>query len=923
MDANGCDVTEPSPGLSGTAEVIVSDLPVITSFTPSPAVCEFTPASFRVTATGTNLSYQWFVDDNSGTGPVPVTDGGSYSGSLTPTLQVFNTVRGMSGYVYHVEVSGCGTTVTSDDATLIVNTAPEITLHPKDSTICLGQDASFEVSAEGSGVNWQWYVNKGTGFELMSDDSYFSGSTTATLAVTDAQLTFNGWIFRAVASGVCGVPVNTNFAILRVISPPSVTTQPQPRTICENSSTNFIANGEGYTSLQWQLNTGSGWTDISDDATYLGATTQQLSIMNVPVSMNGYRYRLALSTICSTTYSNEVVLTVNENPVVDFSGIDPLAACGGVPLVIDGNPTGGSGTWSQHRWTGDVGPLNSYTVQAPTFSSYINGSYVLNYRVTDSNGCTANDDLTVTVDYPSAEFTQDVEYGCTPLTVNFSKDMTGIEEWWWDFGDGSPLDSSNENPVHTFVNNDPGSIEYFIVKLRVRSAGGCFAEQSIMITVYPSIDASFTPSTDVVCSGNSISFTALPGATRYFWDYGDGISGYGSNLSTHPYINLTTAPVVHTVRLTTTSFYNCVDTKTFDITVMPTPLPGFTANPVNQVFDPAGNPVQFSNTTNEGAWDWLWRFGDNSTSTEENPHHNYTDVGTYTVMLIASNEHCSDSVSRDIMVVPPPPVANFDTIPSGCAPLYIDINNTSLHTEVPGTTYHWDFGDGSVSTAKNPTYTYFTPGIYRIELVVNGPGGTSNYSQVVEAWPSPKAYFEITPPMVYVNDERVRCFNLSQGASSYLWHFGDGDTSKVKEPYHRYMEEGVYDITLWAYSENGCSDMYKLSPGVTVEPVGEIRFATVFTPNKTGPIERTDLPTGGIEIDQFFFPPIRQKVTNYKLQVFNRLGVLIFESHDINIPWNGYYKGNLCQQGVYVWYVEGKYADGQPFKMVGNVTLLH
>jgi PKD repeat protein len=923
MDANGCDVTEPSPGLSGTAEVIVSDLPVITSFTPSPAVCEFTPASFRVTATGTNLSYQWFVDDNSGTGPVPVTDGGSYSGSLTPTLQVFNTVRGMSGYVYHVEVSGCGTTVTSDDATLTVNTAPEITLHPKDSTICLGQDASFEVSAEGSGVNWQWYVNKGTGFELMSDDSYFSGSTTATLAVTDAQLTFNGWIFRAVASGVCGVPVNTNFAILRVISPPSVTTQPQPRTVCENSSTNFIANGEGYTSLQWQLNTGSGWTDISDDATYLGATTQQLSIMNVPVSMNGYRYRLALSTICSTTYSNEVVLTVNENPVVDFSGIDPLAACGGVPLVIDGNPTGGSGTWSQHRWTGDVGPLNSYTVQAPTFSSYINGSYVLNYRVTDSNGCTANDDLTVTVDYPSAEFTQDVEYGCTPLTVNFSKDMTGIEEWWWDFGDGSPLDSSNENPVHTFVNNDPGSIEYFIVKLRVRSAGGCFAEQSIMITVYPSIDASFTPSTDVVCSGNSISFTALPGATRYFWDYGDGISGYGSNLSTHPYINLTTAPVVHTVRLTTTSFYNCVDTKTFDITVMPTPLPGFTANPVNQVFDPAGNPVQFSNTTNEGAWDWLWRFGDNSTSTEENPHHNYTDVGTYTVMLIASNEHCSDSVSRDIMVVPPPPVANFDTIPSGCAPLYIDINNTSLHTEVPGTTYHWDFGDGSVSTAKNPTYTYFTPGIYRIELVVNGPGGTSNYSQVVEAWPSPKAYFEITPPMVYVNDERVRCFNLSQGASSYLWHFGDGDTSKVKEPYHRYMEEGVYDITLWAYSENGCSDMYKLSPGVTVEPVGEIRFATVFTPNKTGPIERTDLPTGGIEIDQFFFPPIRQKVTNYKLQVFNRLGVLIFESHDINIPWNGYYKGNLCQQGVYVWYVEGKYADGQPFKMVGNVTLLH
>jgi gliding motility-associated-like protein len=83
------------------------------------------------------------------------------------------------------------------------------------------------------------------------------------------------------------------------------------------------------------------------------------------------------------------------------------------------------------------------------------------------------------------------------------------------------------------------------------------------------------------------------------------------------------------------------------------------------------------------------------------------------------------------------------------------------------------------------------------------------------------------------------------------------------------------------------------------------------------------LPTGGIEIDQFFFPPIREKVINYKLQIFNRLGVLIFQSDNINIPWNGYYKGKLCPQGVYVWYVEGKYANGKPFKKVGDVTLLH
>ncbi len=259
-DANNCEVVAPSPNLNGTATVIVSDLPVITSFTPSPAVCEFTLASFRVTATGTNLTYQWFV--NQGSGFNAVVDGGTYFGALTPTLQIFNTVRTMNGYVYHVVVSGCGTNVTSADATFTVNTAPELTLHPKDSTICLGQNAIMEADATGTNVTWQWYVNKGSGFVLSVDDANFSGSTTRTLTITNAQASHNNWVFRAVATGICGVPVNTNFAVLRVINPPAVTLQPVARIICENGSTSFLGNGTGYTSLQWQVFSGGIWTNL-------------------------------------------------------------------------------------------------------------------------------------------------------------------------------------------------------------------------------------------------------------------------------------------------------------------------------------------------------------------------------------------------------------------------------------------------------------------------------------------------------------------------------------------------------------------------------------------------------------------------------------------------------------------------------------
>lgn len=920
-DANNCSVTSPSPNLTGTATVTVSLLPSITSITPSQSVCEYTMVRLSVVTEGTNLEYQWYVDD--GNGPEAVTDGGTYYGAITPNLTILSATRDLNGNRYYAIVSGCGVSVTSDASVLTVDIPAEITLAPSDVTICTGQSAVFEADASGSSLEWQWYVNMGTGFVPATDNEYISGSRTRILTITNAQSSFNNWVFRAVAAGVCGAPAGTNLAILKVINPPAVTLNPVSVPVCENGSVTFTANGTGYQSMRWQVLLAGNWTDLTDNETYIGTNTQLLAVMNAGVTLNGNQYRLALTGACATTYSEPATLTVNANPVVDFSAVSPLNACGGVPIVLDGNPQGGSGAYTQHRWTGDIGPLSSYIIQTPNFLSVIPGEFNLNYRVTDSNGCSGNGDTKVIVDSPSAQFTQDATFGCTPLQVTFTKDMAGFTRWEWNFGDGSPVDQVSSNPVHTFISTQPGSIEFFEVKLRVETAGGCTDEYSSFITVYPAVDATFTPDATVVCSGDIVTFTAQPGAGRYFWDYGDNVSGYSTNVATHLYTNFTSDPLTITVRLTTTSFFNCTDTKTYNITVMPVPVPQFTADPVLQVFTPPGSQVNFTNQTNPGNWSWLWKFGDNTTSTEMNPVHTYTSVGTYYVSLIAGNEYCSDSIMHYINIVPPAPVANFDSIPSGCAPLDVTFNNTSLNTDVPGTVYYWNFGDGSTSTAKNPTYTYLTPGDYKVELVVTGPGGTSRKNQMVHAYPSPRAYFEVAPNFVYVNDESVRCFNLSQGADTYLWDFGDGDTSTLKEPYHKYMLEGVYDITLWAYSDNGCSDMYKLSPAVTVEPLGELRFPSVFTPNKDGPIERTDLPTGGVEVDQFFYPPIRQKVMEYKLQIFNRWGVLIFESDKINVPWNGYYNNELCPQGVYVWYVEGKFADGKPFKMVGNVTLLH
>mgnify|MGYP003775021531 CR=1 FL=1 len=931
-DAHGCAVTPATypSNLSGAALVTVRLAPVIVTPPVDVTKCEYGVASFSVVATGTEIAYQWYENG------VALSDGGVYYGVNSATLNIYGVLRDMDGNVYNVVASNCGTNVSSDIAMLTVNTAPEIMEQPDNVTICSTQGTSFEVVAQGTAVTYQWQINRQDGLGMVNvvDDANFSGSNSSVLTLTDIPGSFNNYIFRVRLDGACGSSTYSNFVALRVNVPPTVTRNPVDAALCDGAGTiTFLGGGLGMIdSLRWQVSTdGVTWNDIYDNSNYSGTMTQQLTIIDAPLGFDGYRYRLALKAVCATVYTDAATLTVNTNPVVDFSAVDPIAACGGVATVIDGNPTGGSGIYTQHTWTGDVGPLSNYSVQSPTFLTSVAGNYILTYKVQDSNGCVAEGDVEVIVEMPDASYTMNTTQGCTPTEVTFTKDMSGVDHWEWDFGDGT-TNSSDASPVHTFTNVNATSIEYYNVKLTVWSAGGCSAEFTRMVTVYPAVDATFTAANDSICSGTPLLFTGVTGASSYFWDFGDGVTGSGEANATHIYTNVTGSPITVTVSLTARSFYGCETMETMDITVMPVPSPQYSiVETPPYIYEPTGNTLHFVNNTGAGAWSYLWDFGDGTTSTEMNPVHTYNDLGDYDVMLTVYNELCASSVVRTVSILPRAPIASFNEIASGCSPLVIAPVNTSQETQYPGTTYLWDFGDGSYSTAENPEYTYHTDGIFRVELTVTGPGGVSSYSQVVESYASPNAYMEVLPTAVFANDEAVRCFNLSIGADYYLWEFGDGDTSRLEEPSHKYMEEGVYDITLWAYSENGCSDRYVLSPGVTVEPSGELVFATVFRPSLDGPttsdggISGTPiiLPEGGEEIDRFFFPPIREKVTGYKLQIFNRLGVLIFQSNDVNVPWDGYYRGTVCPQGVYVWYVEGKYSNGEPFRQVGDITLLH
>ena len=178
---------------------------------------------------------------------------------------------------------------------------------------------------------------------------------------------------------------------------------------------------------------------------------------------------------------------------------------------------------------------------------------------------------------------------------------------------------------------------------------------------------------------------------------------------------------------------------------------------------------------------------------------------------------------------------------------------------------------------------------------------------------------QLPPDEVSVPGEPIYCINLSQNATSYEWDFGDGETSTLENPEHFYQEVGLYIITLTANNEFDCPTTYSLPEPFTAKADGDIVFPNAFTPNNSG-------ANGGsydnINYSNDVFFPIHKGVIEYQLQIFNKWGELLFESVDVKIGWDGYYKGEVCKQDVYAWKVKARFVDGEEVIKAGDVTLL-
>lgn len=263
----------------------------ITGQPASQTKCNGDSATFTVAATGTGLTYQWQV--NTGSGFTNIT------GATTSTLVVNGLNTTFNGNRYRCSITNATGTANSNEATLTMGVQTNITTQPSNRAGCLGDNVTFSTAASGSGLTWQWEENTGSGFTTIA------GATSSALIRTNIQTVMSGTTYRAIIAGNCGTRT-TDTVSLTVSGPITITTQPTPTSVnvCAGSTVTLSMAATGATTFQWQIDLGSGYTNIT------GATTSTLNITNIPATYNGGNIRCALTNPCNVAFSSVVPVVV-------------------------------------------------------------------------------------------------------------------------------------------------------------------------------------------------------------------------------------------------------------------------------------------------------------------------------------------------------------------------------------------------------------------------------------------------------------------------------------------------------------------------------------------------------------------------------------------------------------------------------------
>ncbi len=543
-----------------------------------------------------------------------------------------------------------------------------------------------------------------------------------------------------------------------------------------------------------------------------------------------YTVALTVTTAAGTDKETKVqFVNVAGAPVADFTsdfspGVAPLT------VKFTDNSATGSATVLSRAWEFGDGGLSAE--QDPSHTYTASGVYSVSLTVETTAGMdTVTKAQFITVGQgPDAAFSGAPLSGPAPLSVTFTDESVpgtqAITRRQWDFGDGGLL-STLTNPTRVYT--EPGKYD---VSLRVTTpAGTDTLLKPAYITVTPSVAFSANPAAGK--GSLSVQFTdqsdlgKFP-ASAYAWNFGDGGS------STEPSPSHTFgAPGVYDVSLAiTTALGESVSAYAGMITVSPDAA--FSATPAS------GAPpldVVFKDETVPGAMTitgWGWSFGDGVSSTEQNPSHAYTVPGRYTVALQTATAGGVDTEQKTGLVEVKPVVDFTVDSPMGQGTLTAAFEDASNAGNLNILGWHWEFGDGASSAARNPTHTYEAIGTYDVSLTITTVLGEERVSKA--------GFIRVAPKVDFEADKVTGTGALSVGFTdktdpgtleivSWKWDFGDGKTSDEQSPRHDYTP-GLFNVGLTVTTSQGetstvKAEMILVTPEVTigvVQPTGPAPF---------------------------------------------------------------------------------------------------
>lgn len=896
-DANGC-----------TANVVANIIQ------PATGVGALITVQNNVLCTGTNTG-SFTLQGNNGNAP--------YTFTLNGTTNTTGTFNNLAAAVYNVTVTDATGCTFIQTVNLISPNALTASITAQTAVNCFGgNNASVTITAS-SGTN---------------PYTYTLGAT------TNATGTFNN-----LSAG--------NFNVIVTDQNGCTFTQPviisQPAAALSSVITNQVnvsCFGGNDASVLVTASNGTG------PYTYtMGVTTNATGQFSTLTSGN---YTVSITDNNACTYNQNVAIT------------QPTAPLSGVTLnqtAVDcfGNNTGqiqvsGSNGTSPYSYT-----LGGATNTSGNFTNLIAGNF--NITITDNNACTFVYPIVIT--QPTAPLSASIANQTDAICFNGSTGTVTLAA-----ADGTPNylygvsgTTLTNNPLITGMSAG----NYTII---VQDNNSCTVALNVIIgqPLLP-VSVSVTSTTDVLCYGSAtgvLNVLAFDGFAPYNYTLGPNTNTNGlfNNLAAGNYtVNITdnngcvasvnatinqpltalsvtiptasnpicngfntgtatalasggTSALGYTYSWNTTPIQNAAQANSliagsYTVTVVDDNLctatatvvltePNFQLTTSTSLTICDGQAANLSATSLDGASPvtYSWTNLSNGAVLVGNPvNPNPSSAVNYSVIATDANGCVTLPTNVSITVNPTPVAAFVEDVKEGCQPLCVTF---SAAASLVGTNWLWDFGDAQTGLGQTTANCYREEGIFDVSLTAISDLGCTHTVQkadLITVYNIPKAMFTANPKETTLSNPLVNVVNQSVGAEEFLWRYGDGATSKLFEENHSYQDAGTYCIWLIAKNDFGCVDSTKEC--VKIKPNYTLFVPNSFTPNGDG---LNDL-----------FLPLAQSVKEYDLTIYNRWGLKVYNSQQLELGWDG----GSEPQGAFNYVIQVTTLAGEQKIYTGSVTL--